>query len=684
MTLYAVYRNLTEIAPSLTDVFQKLDQSPDNPRIHFELGTVAHQSKLLELARDAYFQVTQLAPRVDVGFFNLGNVLFELQRFEEAKEAYGEALRLAPESGTLINLGNCSAATQDWDEAVRYFDQALARPDCSAGERYTAYGNRGKALTARGSWDAAIENYQSAINAFPRDAMFRGTKAKCHQERFEYSQAMASLIEAIELYPTHPGILCQIADINFARGRTTESLLCLERAFSIEAPSAEFHSHWIRMLAHYPAVSPERLLGESERWASIHTEKQSPATPASGSQNGAHSQHGANSQRVRVGFLVDRWTGDAVGNDLAVLLAQCSSERIDWFVYCNDPHSAEKDPSVTAQGVANGVHFIPVSHLSDDSLATKIQSDRIDVLIDQIGHGQNTRLRAIARKPAPIQIAWNAFPTTTGVPAMDYILADSYLVPDGYCDHFSERILRLPKTTFPYALTEIQRTKSVAFESRRTEGEPDVFTIGCLSSPETYSEEWLQSLGQILKNIDNSVAIFVGPAMNDHSIQMGIQSAIEQAGVLPTRVSFHVDHGMGPVGGGVDAANKVLERDILNRLDVSLDPFPLGSTANAFTALASGVPVVTKLEERMAGRGVAAILNQLGKDNWISGSEEDYVQSVVRIARERNTHRQRRDLLRSELVDAPMCNLSEFASSLEQLMLGLTACLRGDADVVVP
>lgn len=645
MTLYAVYRNLTEIAPLLSELFEKLDQTPENPRIHFEIGSCAHQSGLLALASECYARVTELAPRVDAGFFNLGNVLFELGRFDEAKTAYASAMRLSPESGTLINLGNCCAATQDWEIAVNYFDQAISRADCSAEDRYRAFGNRGKALIARGDWDAAIANYRAAIEAFPRDATFRGTKARCHQHRLEYSKAMECLIEAIEIYPTHPGILCQIADVNFARGRTTESLLCLERAFSIEPPSAEFHSHWIRMLVHYPAVSPERLRGEAERWTAIHAKQSAKAAPVPGVQERAIPNV------IRVGVLIDRWQKDGCDLGIPTLLPHFVGDRVHWFIYVDDRGQIE------FANAPDGVVFVSTSHLSDEALAARIRDDHLDVLIDQIGHGDRTRLRTIAMKPAPVQVSWNAFPTTSGVPEMDCVIADSYLIPDRLNQHFSERVVRLPKT-------------SLFFKPNRDAGamdglgliETDPFTIGCFAAPASCSEDWLQSLASVLKMVEHSVALFVGPTMNDSSIQGYIQTVIEQSGVLPERIKFFCE----------DISQDPARRaEVFRRVDVSLDPFPFGSPAIAFQALAMGVPVVTKLEERLAGRAVASMLNQLGRTEWIATSNEAYVEVVHRIASERQMHLQRRKQLSTELLATPMCNLDEVAASVEQMLIGL-------------
>src|SRR5207237_7097524 len=60
------------------------------------------------------------------------------------------------------------------------------------------------------------------------------------------------------------------------------------------------------------------------------------------------------------------------------------------------------------------------------------------------GHAAHNRLLVCATKPAPIQITWADYVGTTGLMAMDYLLADRYEVPPEAEAYYSERLLRMP------------------------------------------------------------------------------------------------------------------------------------------------------------------------------------------------------------------------------------------------
>src|SRR5436305_588552 len=66
--------------------------------------------------------------------------------------------------------------------------------------------------------------------------------------------------------------------------------------------------------------------------------------------------------------------------------------------------------------------WVRTSGMSDRALAEKIRADGIDVLVDLTLHMASNRLGVFARRPAPVQVTYLAYPGTSGLSAMNYRL----------------------------------------------------------------------------------------------------------------------------------------------------------------------------------------------------------------------------------------------------------------------
>lgn len=86
----------------------------------------------------------------------------------------------------------------------------------------------------------------------------------------------------------------------------------------------------------------------------------------------------------------------------------------------------------------------------DQSLASRISGLGVHVIVDLSGHTGGSRLGALSFRPAPVSMTFLGYPATTGADFVDYYIADRLASPPEGLRHFSESMLYLPPTFYPF------------------------------------------------------------------------------------------------------------------------------------------------------------------------------------------------------------------------------------------
>jgi len=662
MHSYAVYLDSILDQPSFQQLARQIEDAPQNPRHHFDLGMAASESNHWELAYQCFTNVTKLAPQVDVGFFNLGNACFELKRLDEACQAYQQAYDINPESGTLNNLGNTFAAAGNWKQALAAYDNALNLKSCSKADAKLAFRNLGKALISTDDWTNAIANFRRASEMFPDDESSLVNEAYCHAQNYVYSKSIECLVKAIELKPNQPKLLGLIGETNFTRGMITESILCLDRAFSIERPALDSYSQWIKILTHYPQVAKGRLFDEATRWGKVATDQSATATNLSDSTLTAPNLN----MPLRVGILIDSHRDvplvpNGIPAWLLRLIDRCDPTKMVWTIYDDTCWIDSTFESRTTGKVA----IRSTQKLDDASLESLIRSDQIAVLIDSKGHSKRNRLSVFVHRVAPIQVSWGGFPLTSGLQQMDFYLSDSFLIPTGDESNFVESVHRLPSSI---CFTPVNGESSEAMDSSYDPlSATKTFRCGFLGLPETLNDNLFRAWTEVLSAIQNCELVFIGPTYVDRELQDHIRERFARQSIERTRIQFHCD------------TELEKQQRLTNDMDVILDSFPVNSLQGALGALACGIPVVTKLEERMAGRTVANVLQRIGRKEWIATDVESYRDQVLDLFGQREQLRLQQQQRRQEFHDSPICDTQSFAADLQNAILKMSTSKRHES-----
>ena len=124
-----------------------------------------------------------------------------------------------------------------------------------------------------------------------------------------------------------------------------------------------------------------------------------------------HLPFDGKNRRLRIGYVGAFFRDHCQSLFTHSLLANHDRSSFELFCYA-DGRTVD---AVTARLQEYVDHWRDITRLSDVTVATLIARDRLDILIDLTMHMGGGRPLAMARKPAPVQAAWLAYPGTTGI-----------------------------------------------------------------------------------------------------------------------------------------------------------------------------------------------------------------------------------------------------------------------------
>lgn len=277
------------------------------------------------------------------------------------------------------------------------------------------------------------------------------------------------------------------------------------------------------------------------------------------------------------------------------------------------------------------------------------EQDQIDILVDLDSLTYSETCSVLALKPAPIQVSWLGF-DSTGLPAVDYVLADPYVLPEQASDYYSEKIWRLPSTYLAVDGFEID----VPSLRRDQLGVP-ADAVVYLSSQDARKRhpEMIRAQLQILQAVPNSY-LFVKGLGDEASVQELFYQLADEVGVDRERLRFLPRD-----------RNEATHRANLAIADVVLDTYPYNGASTTLETLWVGVPLVTQAGQQWAARNSYTMLMNVGITEGIAWSESEYIEWGIRLGQDVALRQDIRARLLKSRQTSPLWNTSQFARDLE-------------------
>jgi predicted O-linked N-acetylglucosamine transferase (SPINDLY family) len=290
-------------------------------------------------------------------------------------------------------------------------------------------------------------------------------------------------------------------------------------------------------------------------------------------------------------------------------------------------------------------HWLPTSGLTDDQLTDRIRTDAIDILVDLAGHTAGNRLGVFARKPTPVSLHWLDFGYTTGLTAIDYYLTDNTTVPAGSECFFSETPWRIETPALAYRPPA--GTGPVSDLPAQKNG---FITFGTLTRAVRINHRTIRVWSEILRKCAGSRLIINSGSFKDTAMQDALAAQFILHGIERERLDIGC---LSPPW------------DVLRDIDISLDCFPHNSGTTLIESLYMGVPYITLADRPSVGRLGSAILEGVGRPEWIALTEDEYIMKAAALAEDLPKLAAIRSGLREDMAKSPLMDEPGFAGKIE-------------------
>ncbi len=295
--------------------------------------------------------------------------------------------------------------------------------------------------------------------------------------------------------------------------------------------------------------------------------------------------------------------------------------------------------------------FTFVEGMTEREIAAAIQADDVDILLELNGFTRGSQLGAVAYKPAPVQMLWFGYPFTSGLKAVDYLILDPFTVPEDE-SLLAEEAIVMPNNWICFGeFPEVEIAQGIPFDRHGR------ITFGTLNNPYKFTPKMIALWAEVMHRVPDSRFLLVRAQARSLNLRKNLSDEFTKHGVSADRL-FYFD-------------NKQENKNHLsyyNDIDISLDTFPLTGGTTTCEATWMGVPVVTLVGDNYHQRLSRSVLMNCGLDELCAFTPEEFIDTAVALAGERDKLLAWRHGFRVLMRQSPLCDEERFVHDFQTML----------------
>jgi len=611
-------------------------------------------------------QALCLIPALPAALHTQGLALHMIGRYEDALASYAQLLTLIPEHlEALNNRGLSLLALERLDEAIQSFERAIQLQ----ADHVPTLQNLAKIYSLTGRREAALDICKALQLLRPQDMEQRLMGAGLLVELSRRDEAKEEYLSLTRMASDDARVWHGFAALLKQLKQYDEALAAYRQALSLDASTPFLQNdalgfslencQWDLLLK----LWPESELVVTEEFRPFDTLR----LPFSASQQLAAARQWAQRElgsppaysfplrerqgerKLHVGILSSDLHNHPVAYLMEKLMPELARKSVHW-VGITTKRSTPVPPSTQALFD----DWLDLTAMNGYEATDSVRAKKIDIAINLNGITAGERSELFAMRLAPIQASFLGYPGTTAVPAMDYLIADRYVVPDAHQELYSEHLAYMPDSFFVPNIAEI----SARAITRTEEGLPEDGVVFCCFNnsykitPDIF-DIWMRLLTQVPESV-----LWLSRA--NALVEKNLRKEALARGVDGSRLIF--------------ARFRESRAEHLRRLqlaDLFLDTFYYNAHTTASDALWAGVPLLTCPGETFASRVAGSLLKAAGMDELIAKSREDYERLALALVTDKQRLAQVRSKLQTNIKTQPIFDMPRYAKHFESLLLAM-------------
>ena len=612
-----------------------------------------HKAGNLAQADLLYEKILRLDPQHADALHLSGVAAHQRGEHQRAVEQIRRAVALRPNDSTFhCNLGSALQAIGDLDQACAHLTRALELDPQSAEIHF----NLGNAFKQAGQTDAAITHYRQALQQRPEYPQALNNLGNTLADRGDLEEAVDCLREAIRLRPDFADPHHNLGNTLTRQERQDEARPHFAQAPLLAHKNPKFLESYFLSLSYDVATNPEERFALHRHWGELVRE---PVEEQGKFTNSPDFQ-----RQLRIGYVSPDFRDHAVARFFLPLLRNHTRTEFEVTCYAEVEH-----PDASTAALRNlADRWRSTTGHSDEQIARIIRDDGIDILVDLAGHTANHRLGVFAHQPAPIQVTGIGYGWTTGLDCVHYRLTDRIADPPGEPVRHTEELIRLDSGILCY-----EPPDSAPEVSELPALQNGFMTFGAFHRHVKLNARILSLWAEILTRIPTARLLLKDRAFRLPAVVEKYSALCREFGIPDDRLTL-----------AAGSESSVEHLACYSNIDIALDTLPYNGSTTTCEALWMGVPVISLRGDSYVGRMSASLLTQVGLEEDIARTPEEYIERAVQAARDPDRLAELRKGLRDQFRRSPVCDGARYTGDLERAFRSMWQKWCGDQKTATP